>query len=112
MHYGALKVAEFLAGNTVQKSRLHLWPIYPERVEFSFNYIGVDYFEPLEVKYMSKTMKRLACVLTGLSTRAIHLEMVYSLDTDFRLSALTRFIAAHRQFGVIMEQILLVRTTS
>ena len=28
MHYGALKVAAFLAGNTVQVSILHLWPTY------------------------------------------------------------------------------------
>ena len=37
-----------------------------EKVDFSFTY--VDYFGPLEVKYMRKTMKRWA----------IHLEMVYS----------------------------------
>ena len=64
-----------------------------EKVEFPFTYVGVDYFGHLEVKYMRKTMKRWACVFTCLSTRAIHLEMVYSLATDSCLSALTRFIA-------------------
>ena len=64
-----------------------------EKVEFSFTYVGVDYFGPLEVKYMRKTIKRWACVSTCLSTEAIHLEMVYSLDTDSCLSALTQIIA-------------------
>ena len=61
-----------------------------EKVDFPFTYVGVDYFGPIEVKYMRKTLK---CVFTCLSTRAIHLEMVYSLDTDSRLSAVLRFIA-------------------
>ena len=42
---------------------------------------------------MRKTLKRWVCVLTCLSTRAINLEMVYSLDTDSCLSAVLRFIA-------------------
>ena len=64
-----------------------------EKRDFPFTYVGVDYFGPLEVKYMRKTMKRLACVFTCLSTRANHLEMVFSLDTDSCLSAITPFIA-------------------
>ena len=38
-------------------------------------------------------MKRCACVFICLSTGAIHLEMVYSLNTDSCLSAITHFIA-------------------
>ena len=64
-----------------------------EKAKFPFTYVGVDYFGPLEVKYMRKTMKRRACVFSCLSTRAIHLELVFSLDTDSCLSAIKRFIA-------------------
>ena len=38
-------------------------------------------------------MQRCACVFICLSTGAIHLEMVYSLNTDSCLSAITHFIA-------------------
>ena len=45
------------------------------------------------VKYMRKALKRWVCVFPCLSTRAIHIEMVYSLVTDSCLTAVTRFIA-------------------
>ena len=64
-----------------------------EKVYFTFNYVGVDYFWPIEVKYIRKTLKRWVCVFTCLSTRAIHLEIVFSIDTDSCLSAAIRFNA-------------------
>ena len=67
-------------------------------------------------KYMKKALKGWVCVFTCLSTRAIHLEMVYSLDTDSCLSAITRLIAptwsSPLLFGVTMGRTSLVRTTS
>ena len=64
-----------------------------EKVEFPFTYVGVEYFGPIEVKHMRKTSKRWVCVFICLLTRAIHLEMVYSLDTDSCRSAVMRFTA-------------------
>ena len=71
------------------------------KVDFSFTHVGVDPFGPTAVKYMRKTLKRWVCVFTCLSTRAIHLEMVYSLDTDSCLSAVIRFIARRGQPSTI-----------
>ena len=72
-----------------------------EKVEFPFTYVGVDYFGPIEVKYIRKTLKRWVWVFTWLSTRAIHLEMGYSLDTDSCMSAIKRFIAKRDQPSTI-----------
>ena len=52
------------------------------KADFLFTYVGVHYCRPIEVKYIRKTLKRWVCVFCCLSTRAIHLEMVFSLDTD------------------------------
>ena len=89
-----------------------------EKVDFPFTYVGVDCFLPIEVKYMRKTLKRWVCVFICLSTMAIHLEMVFSLDVHSCLSALTRFIARRghisilQLFGATLGQTSLVRTTS
>ena len=64
------------------------------KIDFPFTYFGVDYFGPLEVKHMRKTLKRWMCVFTCLSTRAKHLEMVFSLDSDSCRSAVIQFIAS------------------
>ena len=63
-----------------------------ERV-FPFTNTGVDYFGPFEVKFMRKTMKRWSCLFTCLTTRAVHIEVVPSLETETCLTAITRFIA-------------------
>ena len=64
-----------------------------EKVELPFTSVGVDYFRPIKVTYMRKTLRRWLCVFTCQSIRTIHLEIVYSLDTVTCLSAITRFIA-------------------
>ena len=63
-----------------------------EKSDYPFTYVGVYYFGPREVKYMGKTLKRWVCVFTCLSKRVRQLEMVFSLDTDSCLSAVTQFI--------------------
>ncbi|KAK3715636.1 hypothetical protein QZH41_008075 [Actinostola sp. cb2023] len=58
-----------------------------------FTYVGVDYFGPLEVKQGRAHVKRYGCLFTCLTTRAVHVEIAHSLDTDSMINALRRFIS-------------------
>ena len=57
-----------------------------------FEKIGVDYGGPYLTKQgRGRTRaKRYLCLFTCLATRAVHLEMAYSLDTDSFINAFTR----------------------
>lgn len=58
----------------------------------AFERVGVDYGGPYLTKQgRGKTRaKRYLCLFTCLATRAVHLEMSYSLDTDSFINAFTR----------------------
>ena len=58
-----------------------------------FRATGVDCFGPFTVTQGRKPFKRYGCIFTCLSSRAVHLEMLHSLDADAFLNAVTRFIA-------------------
>lgn len=58
-----------------------------------FTYVGVDYFGPMYVKSGRKHHKRYGCLFTCLTSRAVHLEIAHSLDTDSFICALQRFIS-------------------
>ena len=58
----------------------------------AFTYVGTDYFGPLQVKVKRSRCKRYGCIFTCLTTRAVHIEITHSLDTDSMINALRRFI--------------------
>ena len=61
----------------------------PNKPPFAFT--GVDYFGPMLVVQGRSHVKRYGCLFTCLTTRAVHLEVAHSLDTESFLAAYSRF---------------------
>uniref|UniRef100_A0A7E4ZZU5 Integrase catalytic domain-containing protein n=1 Tax=Panagrellus redivivus TaxID=6233 RepID=A0A7E4ZZU5_PANRE len=86
-----------------RKARPFKLPVMPDlpqsRISMAevFQHVGIDYAGPFTVKLqtddINKTLKCYICLLTCMSTRAIHLEVVYSASTASFVQALRRFIA-------------------
>ena len=66
-----------------------------------FSHVGVDCFGPYMVKQGRSLVKRYGCIFTCLVIRAIHIEVLHSLDTDSFLNALQRFISRRGQPEII-----------
>ena len=58
-----------------------------------FTNVGVDVFGPIQVSVGRSTAKRYGCLFTCFVTRAIHIEVVGSLEGDAFLNAFRRFVA-------------------
>ena len=58
-----------------------------------FTHIGVDCFGPFDVKSGRTVRKRYGCIFTCMTVRAVHIEVLPSMDTTAFLNALQRFIS-------------------
>ena len=68
----------------------------PERVipgGPAFTHVGVDLFGPFFVKRGRGREKRYGCLFTCMNVRAVHIEVLHSLEADAFLNGLNRFIA-------------------
>lgn len=75
---------------TQQMGQLPEERLIPDKAPFT--YVGIDYFGPMTVKSGRRHLKRYGCLFTCLTTRAVHIEIAHSLDTDSFICALRRFV--------------------
>ena len=91
------------------------WP--KERVSRStpFQYVGLDYLGPVQVKEGDKLEKMWICLFTCLTIRAVHLELVKGLSSECFLDCLRRFISRRGRPHLVISnnapQFKLVNTT-
>ena len=69
--------------------------------EPSFTHCGVDIFGSFLIKERRNTSKRYGALFTCLARRAIHIEMIKNMDTDFFILALKRFIGRRGNIRII-----------
>lgn len=68
-----------------------------------FTNTGIDFFGPIEVKNGRKIEKRWGVIFTCATTRAIHLEMAYSLTTSSCIIAIRKFVSRRGQPSVMFS---------
>ncbi|XP_045023327.1 uncharacterized protein LOC123467493 [Daphnia magna] len=69
----------------------------------AFTNVGLDFFGPLYVVIGRKSDKRYGLLITCLATRAVHLEVVWSLTSDAFINALRRFISVRGKPAAIFS---------
>jgi transposase InsO family protein len=68
-----------------------------------FSNTSVDFFGTFFVKRGRSLVKRYGCIFTCFTTRAIHIEVAHSLDTDSFINALQRFVSRRGQPELIQS---------
>lgn len=68
----------------------------PERITPNappFTFVGLDAFGPFDVTIRRSTVKRYGCIFTCMTSRAIHIEVLHSLDVHSFINSFRRFIS-------------------
>lgn len=75
------------------------WQIFRGREFYlpPFTNVGVDYFGPVEIQGGRTTCKRYGVIFTCMVSRAVHLEVPNSLETDACINAIRCFISRRGQ---------------
>ena len=80
--------------------------LQPERIQVDtppFVNVGVDCFGPITVRNYHSELKCYGCVFTCMTTRAIHVEKLNSLDTDTFINGFRRFIARRGNVSTVFS---------
>lgn len=67
--------------------------VTPENAPFTM--VGIDFFGPFEIKQRRTVLKRYGAIFTCLKIRAVHLEIVHTMDTDSCINAIRRFMSRY-----------------
>ena len=73
----------------------------PNKPPFSF--VGVDFFGPFLIRKGRSNTKRYGVIFACLTTRSIHLEVAYNLDTSSFIQTLRRFVTRRGQVTEIVS---------
>ena len=79
-----------LGGNQGEQKMADLLKSLPDPAP-PFTYCGVDFFGPWHIQRGRAVVKRYGALFTCLASRAVHIEVTDSLETDSFINALTRF---------------------
>ena len=81
-----------------QPGQQQMAPLPAHRLQIgspAFTHTAVDYFGPIDVRVKRSTMKRYGCLMTCLTTRAVHLEIAHALTGESFLMAFRRFASTY-----------------
>ena len=81
------RYAERMTQEMAELPKIRVTPYEPP-----FAFTGIDYFGPIQVKRGRGTAKRYGCICVCMTTRAVHLELAQSLETDAFIMVLRRFL--------------------
>ena len=66
-----------------------------------FTYVAVDYFGPFRIREGRRDVKRYGVLFVCLNSRAIHIEVAKTLETDSFINALRRFLSVRGPIRVL-----------